>query len=70
MSAQQPTTAILIAVLTPTFGHFNTISPLWTRVRRWRPALAGNTWRQSASCFVVVFCARVVAALGYGHVMT
>jgi hypothetical protein len=26
---------VIIAVLTPTFGHFETVRPLWTRIARW-----------------------------------
>lgn len=35
MSAEWLTCAILIAVLTPAFGHFETVRPLWTRIARW-----------------------------------
>src|SRR3954462_8283297 len=27
--------AVLIAVASPTFGHFETVRPVWTRVARW-----------------------------------
>jgi hypothetical protein len=32
--------AVIIAVLTPAFGHFETIRPLWTRIVRWLAYLA------------------------------
>ena len=40
MSAEWLTAAILIAVLTPAFGHFETVRPLWTRIARWLVYLA------------------------------
>jgi hypothetical protein len=40
VAAEWLTSAILLAVLTPAFGHFETIRPLWTRVARWLMYLA------------------------------
>lgn len=40
MSAEWLTAAILVAVLTPAFGHFETVRPLWTRIARWLVYLA------------------------------
>jgi hypothetical protein len=35
MAADWLTCAIIIAVASPTFGHFETVRPVWTRVARW-----------------------------------
>jgi hypothetical protein len=32
--------AVIIAVLTPAFGHFETVRPTWTRIVRWLAYLA------------------------------
>lgn len=32
--------AVIIAVCSPTFGHFETVRPLWTRIIRWLAYLA------------------------------
>lgn len=32
--------AVIIAVCSPTFGHFETVRPLWTRITRWLAYLA------------------------------
>jgi hypothetical protein len=40
MAAEWLTAAILIGVLSPSFGHFETVRPLWTRVARWMGYLA------------------------------
>jgi hypothetical protein len=40
MEAEWIAAAVLIAVLTPAFGRFETIRPLWTRVARWLIVLA------------------------------
>jgi hypothetical protein len=40
MAAEWLTSAILIAVLTTGFGHFETVRPWWARVTRWLVYLA------------------------------
>jgi hypothetical protein len=40
MAAGWLTSAILIAVLTTGFGHFETVRPWWRRIIRWLPYLA------------------------------
>jgi hypothetical protein len=40
MAAEWLTAAIVIGVLSPSFGHFETVRPLWTRVARWMVYLA------------------------------
>ena len=35
MAAEWLTCAIIIAIASPTFGHFETVRPVWTRVARW-----------------------------------
>ena len=40
MSAEWLSAAIVIAVLTQAFGHFETVRPLWTRIARWLVYLA------------------------------
>src|SRR5215471_1397617 len=40
MADEWLTAAILIGVLSPAFGHFETVRPLWTRVARWMVYLA------------------------------
>lgn len=40
MAAEWLLSALIIAVLTPTFGHFETVRPLWTRIARWLVYLA------------------------------
>jgi hypothetical protein len=40
MAAEWLTAAVLIGVLSPSFGHFETVRPLWTRVARWMLYLA------------------------------
>ncbi len=40
MSAEWLTAAVVIAVLTPAFGHFESVRPLWTRIARWLIYLA------------------------------
>lgn len=40
MAGEWLTCAIIIAVCSPTFGHFETIRPLWTRIARWLTYIA------------------------------
>jgi hypothetical protein len=40
MAAEWLTAAILIGMLSPSFGHFETVRPLWTRIARWMAYLA------------------------------
>jgi hypothetical protein len=40
MAAEWLTSAIVIAICSPTFGHFETVRPLWTRIARWLIYLA------------------------------
>jgi hypothetical protein len=40
MAAEWLTAAIVIGVLSPSFGHFETVRPLWTRILRWMVYLA------------------------------
>jgi len=40
MAPEWLTSAILIAVLTTGFGHFETVRPWWTRLARWLASLA------------------------------
>jgi hypothetical protein len=40
MAAEWLTCAIVIAVCSPAFGHFETVRPLWTRIARWPAHLA------------------------------
>ena len=40
MAAEWLTCAVIIAVASPAFGHFETVRPLWTRVARWLVYLA------------------------------
>jgi hypothetical protein len=40
MATEWLTSAVIIAVLTPAFGHFETVRPLWTRIVRWLAYLA------------------------------
>jgi hypothetical protein len=53
MAAEWLICAIIIAVASPAFGHFETVRPLWTRIGRWLAflgitgvvgALAGRPW--------------------------
>lgn len=40
MAAEWLLCAVIIAVCSPTFGHFETVSPVWTRIVRWLTYLA------------------------------
>jgi hypothetical protein len=40
MATEWLLSAVIIAVLTPAFGHFETVRPLWTRIARWLAYLA------------------------------
>src|SRR3954447_19470858 len=40
MAAEWLTCPIIIAVASPTFGHFETVRPVWIRVARWLVYLA------------------------------
>ncbi|MEU8001458.1 hypothetical protein AB0B66_09895 [Catellatospora sp. NPDC049111] len=40
MSLEWLLSAVIIAVCSPTFGHFESVRPLWTRVARWLAYLA------------------------------
>jgi hypothetical protein len=40
VSAEWLVSAIVIAVCSPAFGHFETVRPLWTRIGRWLAYLA------------------------------
>jgi hypothetical protein len=40
MNAEWLTAALVITVLTPAFGHFEAVCPLWTRIARWFAYLA------------------------------
>jgi hypothetical protein len=57
MAAEWLTCAIIIAVASPAFGHFETVRPLWTRIARWLAylgvaaaggAVAGRPWTFNA----------------------
>ncbi|GAA0237019.1 hypothetical protein [Cryptosporangium japonicum] len=40
MAAEWLLSAVLIAISSPAFGHFETVRPLWTRIARWLVYLA------------------------------
>jgi hypothetical protein len=53
MAVEWLTAAIVVAVLSPAFGHFETVRPTWTRIARWLAyltiagilgATAGRPW--------------------------
>jgi hypothetical protein len=35
LSTEWLVSALIVAVATPAFGHFETVRPLWTRIARW-----------------------------------
>ena len=35
MASEWLPSAVLIAIATPAFGHFETVRPTWTRIVRW-----------------------------------
>jgi hypothetical protein len=35
MAAEWLISALLIAICSPAFGHFETVRPVWTRIVRW-----------------------------------
>jgi hypothetical protein len=40
VAAEWLLSALIIAIATPTFGHFETVRPTWTRILRWFDFLA------------------------------
>ena len=40
MAAEWLLAAVIIAIATPAFGHFETVRPLWIRIVRWLAYLA------------------------------